>query len=192
MKLILASGSPRRLELLSQFGFPIEVVKSTVDEIVDEKLSAEEVAVDLALQKGREVSGKLGTENPVLSADTIVVMEDSILGKPKDKIDAVKMMHLLSGRTHRVITGVSIFFNDKVDSFFVSTDVTFKHLSEKEIEDYTNSDEPYDKAGAYAIQGLGSFMVKFICGSHSNVIGLPVAEVIRHLQKIGFLEGIKR
>ena len=168
MKLILASGSPRRLELLSQFGFSVEVVKPTVEEFVDSSLSPQEVVVDLSLQKGSEVAEKIGTENPILSADTVVVIDGEIIGKPKDRLDAIKMMHLLSGRTHWVITGVSIFFKDDVDSFFVATDVTFKHLSEKEIEQYTSTEEPYDKAGGYAIQGMGSFMVKSISGSHSK------------------------
>ncbi|HRZ78563.1 MAG TPA: Maf family protein, partial [bacterium] len=130
-------------------------------------------------------------ETPLLSADTIVVIDNEIINKPVDRKDAMNMIAKLSGRTHSVFTGVAIFFNDKVDTFFVKSDVTFKELSAKEILDYCDTEEPYDKAGAYAVQGIGAFMVKSINGSYSNVIGLPVSEVIEHFQKLGILDGIK-
>lgn len=190
-KLILASGSPRRLELLSYFGFNLKVIKPGTDETVDPALDPQEVVISLALQKGRSVAQTTGTTTPLLSADTIVVIDNEIINKPLDREDAVKMIAKLSGRTHSVFTGVAIFFNDKVDTFFVKSDVTFKKLSAKEISDYCDTEEPYDKAGAYAVQGIGSFMVKSINGSYSNVIGLPVSEVIEHLQKLRILDGIK-
>lgn len=190
-KLILASGSPRRLELLSYFGFDLKVIKPGTDETVDPALTPQEVVISLALQKGRSVAQITGTRTPLLSADTIVVLGNDIINKPVDREDAVNMITKLSGRTHSVFTGVAIFFNDKVDTFFVKSDVTFKKLSAKEISDYCDTEEPYDKAGAYAVQGIGSFMVKSINGSYSNVIGLPVSEVVEHFQKLGILDGIK-
>lgn len=190
-KIILASGSPRRKELLSCFGVPLEIIKPDIEEYVNLNLTPEEVVKSLAFQKGDWVVKDIGSENPVLSSDTIVVLDGKILGKPADKDDAMKMMRALSGRTHHVFTGVAVFFKDKVDVFAVKSDVTFKKLSEKEIADYCATDEPYDKAGAYAVQGIGSFMVSSIDGSYSNVIGLPVSEVIEHFQKLGILEGLK-
>lgn len=190
-KLILASGSPRRKELLSYFGMPMEIIKPDIEEHVDPELTPEDVVKALAFQKGDAVVKKTGTENPVISSDTIVVLDGHILGKPVDKEDAKRMMRKLSGRTHHVFTGVAVFLDEKVDLFAVRSGVTFKELSEKEIQDYCETDEPYDKAGAYAVQGIGSFMVKSIDGSYSNVIGLPVSEVITHFQKLGVLEGLK-
>jgi len=189
--LILASGSPRRLELLSYFGFDLKVIKPDTDETVDPALTPQEVVISLALQKGNAVAHIVGTKTPLLSADTIVVIDDEIINKPADKDDAINMISKLGGRTHSVFTGVAIFFNDTVDTFFVKSDVTFKKLSSKEISDYCDTDEPYDKAGAYAVQGIGAFMVKSINGSYSNVIGLPVSEVIEHFQKLNIINGLK-
>jgi len=189
--LILASGSPRRLELLSYFGFDLKVIKPDTDETVDPALTPQEVVISLALQKGNAVAHIVGTKTPLLSADTIVVIDDEIINKPADKDDAINMISKLSGRTHSVFTGVAIFFNDTVDTFFVKSDVTFKKLSIKEISDYCDTDEPYDKAGAYAVQGIGAFMVKSINGSYSNVIGLHVSEVIEHFQKLNIINGLK-
>ncbi len=190
-KLILASGSPRRKELLSYFGIPMEIIKPEIQEHVDPELSPEEVVKSLAFQKGDSVVKTIGDRNPVLSSDTIVVLDGKILGKPQDKEDAGNMMRRLSGRTHHVFTGVAVFYNENVDLFAVKSGVTFKDLTEKEIADYCETDEPYDKAGAYAVQGIGSFMVKSIDGSYSNVIGLPVSEVIAHFQKLGIIDGLR-
>ena len=190
-KLILASGSPRRKELLSYFGIPLEIIKPEIQEHVDPELSPEEVVKSLAFQKGDSVVKTIGDRNPVLSSDTIVVLDGKILGKPQDKEDAGNMMRRLSGRTHHVFTGVAVFYNENVDLFAVKSGVTFKDLTEKEIADYCETDEPYDKAGAYAVQGIGSFMVKSIDGSYSNVIGLPVSEVISHFQKLGIIDGLR-
>lgn len=191
MDLILASGSPRRRELLGCFGFDLKVIKPDTDETVDPSLTPQEVVISLALQKGRSVAQITGTDTPLLSADTIVVLDNEIINKPLDREDAIKMITKLSDRTHSVFTGVSIFYKDTVDTFFVKSDVTFKKLSSEEISDYCDTDEPYDKAGAYAVQGIGSFMVKSINGSYSNVIGLPVSEVIEHFQKLNIVNGLK-
>jgi len=189
-KLILASASPRRRELMGYFPIPIEVVVPEVDESVTLGMGPAPFAVMLARRKASAVVALKGDKYPVLGADTIVVVGEEILGKPRDAADAVRMLSLLSGRTHQVITGVAILWEGKEKVFSVSTDVTFKPLTEKEIAAYIATKEPMDKAGAYAIQGTGGFMVTTINGSASNVIGLPVAEVITALQNLGFLEGL--
>lgn len=189
-KLILASASPRRRELMGYFPVPIEVVVPEVDESVTLGLGPAPFARLLAERKALAVVKRKGDKNPVLAADTIVIVDDEILGKPYDAEDAARMLKLLSGRTHQVITGVAILWKEKETLFAVSTDVTFKELTPKEIADYIATGEPMDKAGAYAIQGTGGFMVTEITGSASNVIGLPVAEVIAALQNLGFLEGL--
>jgi len=190
MKLILASGSPRRKELLGYFNFDLEIIKPDVEEIVDENLTPGEVVSSLAHQKAEAVVAKTGSASPLLAADTIVVLDKQIIGKPIDKNHARKMIQMLSGKTHQVYTGVAILYKERTDIFYVCTDVTFKTISEKEVEDYISTSEPYDKAGSYAVQGIGSFMIEKIDGSYSNVIGLPVKEVIKHLQKIGVLSGL--
>lgn len=189
-KLILASASPRRRELMGYFPIPIEVVVPEVDESVTIGLGPAPFARLLAERKALAVVKRKSDKNPVLAADTIVVVGDEILGKPYDTDDAERMLKLLSGRTHQVITGVAILWKGKETLFAVSTDVTFKELTPREIADYIATGEPMDKAGAYAIQGTGGFMVTEIKGSASNVIGLPVAETIAALQELGFLEGL--
>ncbi len=191
-KLILASSSPRRKELLQYFNFELEIIKPEVDETPEAFESFEDLTISLAKRKSSFVKNKIKSENhPILAADTIVVIDGEVLGKPKDKEDARKMLLKLSGRTHEVFTGVSIEFKGKTEAFSIKTEVEFKKLSKKELDDYISSKEPYDKAGAYALQGQGSFMVKSLNGSYSNVIGLPIEEVIEKLQKIDFLEGLK-
>ncbi len=189
-KLILASASPRRRELMGYFPIPIEVVVPEVDESVTLGLGPAPFARLLAERKALAVVKRKSDKDPVLAADTIVIVDDEILGKPYDAEDAARMLKLLSGRTHQVITGVAILWKGKEVLFAVSTDVSFKELTPKEIADYIATGEPMDKAGAYAIQGTGGFMVTEITGSASNVIGLPVAEVIAALQNLGFLEGL--
>ncbi len=189
-KLILASASPRRRELMGYFPIPIEVVVPEVDESVTLGLGPAPFARLLAERKALAVVKRKSDKDPVLAADTIVIVDDEILGKPYDAEDAARMLKLLSGRTHQVITGVAILWKGKEVLFAVSTDVSFKELTPKEIADYIATGEPMDKAGAYAIQGTGGFMVTEITGSASNVIGLPVAETIAALQNLGFLEGL--
>lgn len=189
MKIILASGSPRRFELLKDAGFEPEVVKPCCEEKILPGLEPSEIVESLAEQKGKAVINSIDyTEIPVIAADTVVALGNEVIGKPKDRADAERILSELSGNTHQVYTGVAIFYQGKVSVFSVKTDVEFKVLSKREIGTYCDTDEPYDKAGAYAIQGKASFMVKRINGSYSNVVGLPVCEVTEHLQKLGFLE----
>jgi septum formation protein len=190
INLILASNSPRRRYLLKQAGLLFSVIPSQVDESSVALSSPALYARELAVAKALDVA-KDHPDSWVIGADTIVLIDGIILGKPDSKAHAVEMLGRLSGQTHQVITGYCICRNTSgqqiVDS--VTTDVTFKELSPREIEWYTGTSEPFDKAGAYAIQGLGTFLVKSIHGSYSNVVGLPVCEVIEHLireQVVGF------
>ena len=188
-KIILASSSPRRLELLTAAGLTPEVIKPNCKEVIQTGLKPSEIVESLAEQKGKAVinSGNY-SEVPVIAADTVVALGNEVIGKPKDRADAERILAELSGKIHQVYTGAAIFYRGKVSVFSVKTDVEFKTLSKREIDAYCDTDEPYDKAGAYAIQGKASFMVKRINGSYSNVVGLPVCEVIEHLQELGFLE----
>jgi len=189
MEIILASGSPRRLELLKEAGLEPVVVKPCCEEKILPGLKPHEIVESLATQKGESVinSGNY-SEIPVIAADTVVALGNEFIGKPKDRADAERILAELSGKTHQVYTGAAIFYKGKTSVFSVKTDVEFKTLSKREIDAYCDTDEPYDKAGAYAIQGKASFMVKRINGSYSNVVGLPLCEVIEQLQKLGVLE----
>lgn len=187
--IILASASPRRQELLSSVGIKFRVEASNVDEepIIDE--SPQEHVLRLASAKAREVAGRVKQSDEVwvLGADTIVIIDGELLGKPEGRVDALHMLKKLSGRTHKVSTGYSIFnpSRDEEIKRAVETTVKFKALTDDEITGYVASGEPMDKAGAYAIQGLGAFMVEEIKGSYSNVVGLPLCQVVNDLEEAG-------
>ena len=181
-KLILASRSPRRRNLLAQAGIDFSVIPSSFDEN-SVKLSAPDVYVrQLAESKARDISAQYPA-SWVIGADTIVFIDDTILGKPASKSEARTMLKSLSGKTHQVLTGYCVCCqgSDRFFSDAVKTDVRFKKLTEKEIDWYINSGEPFGKAGAYAIQGIGAFLVKRIDGSYTNVVGLPICEVVELL-----------
>lgn len=180
-KIILASASPRRRELLGIITENFEVIPSDAEEVVPKSISAEDTAEFLARIKAKSVGEKYA-ESTVIGADTCVIIENKILGKPKDKTDARQMIKLLSGRTHKVITGCAIAKGNKMTAFSVETEVEFYTLSDSEIEDYINTFEPYDKAGSYGIQGKASLFVKGIKGDYFNVVGLPIAELNRKLK----------
>lgn len=188
MNLVLASQSPRRRELLSLIQKDFTVQSSCVEEIVPEGLTAEETVVYLAKLKAEEVAQRLKT-NPdsqktvVIGADTVVVLDGEIMGKPKDSDDCIRMISLLSGRQHEVYTGVAIVVKGQTESFYQRTAVRFLDLTKEEIEWYASLQEPYDKAGAYGIQGFGSLLVEGIDGDYFNVMGLPVAALNRRLKK---------
>ncbi len=181
-KLILASKSPRRRYLLKQAGLSFSVIPSSIDENSVPFSNPENYVKMLAESKAKDISKKY-PESWVIGADTIVLVDDTILGKPKTKNEARKMLRRLSGKSHFVFTGYCICRKSKADFFSetVTTEVLFKTLSPEEIEWYIDTGEPFDKAGAYAIQGLGTFLVKRIKGSYTNVVGLPVCEVIEFL-----------
>ncbi|MBR6510280.1 MAG: septum formation protein Maf [Clostridia bacterium] len=178
---ILASGSPRRKELLKLLfdDFKIEVSKK--DETLPKSISAEKIPEYLSFIKGEDIA-KENPQSLVISADTIVLLNGEILGKPKDKTDAFKMLNSLSGNFHFVITGCSLFYNGKYKSFSVKTKVKFYKLNEAEISEYINSHEPYDKAGGYGIQSKGGLFVEFIEGDYNNVVGFPIAELKREIR----------
>jgi len=182
-RIILASASPRRKQLLEWAEIPFEVVPSDADELIPEGMSIQEIPLFLASQKSALVRKKLGTEKTILAADTIVVLGDQVLGKPVDRADAVRMLMLLSGRIHDVITGVSITNGKKETLFSETTRVRFHPLDQSGIEHYVEHYRPYDKAGAYAIQEwIGVTGIQSIEGDFYNVMGLPVSRVLQELQ----------
>lgn len=174
MDLILASGSPRRLELLRQIGVEPKVVVSHSEE---EKSAASpaELVQENALLKGRDVVRKVGDKVPVLAADTVVALSGRILGKPGTPDKARAMLRQLSGQTHQVLTGLALFYRGAVWKHVEVTEVTFAELTDREIDRYVATGEPLDKAGAYGIQGRAALFIPSIKGSYSNVVGLPLA-----------------
>ena len=186
MKLILASGSPRRRELLEKLQIPFEVIVSECDETVPDGLPCEQAAELLAKRKAAAVAAH-HPDAAVIGADTTVILDGEILGKPADEADCKRMLRALSGRTHRVITGTAVICAGKCESFSETTEVTFYPLTEAEIDAYAASDEPYDKAGAYGIQGQGMLLVQEIRGDYYNVVGLPAARLARLLRRLGLV-----
>ena len=184
MRFVLASGSPRRKELLTAAGFEYEVRPADIDERVDPSTPTEAVAEDLAKQKAESVL-KEYPDAVVLGSDTIVVLDGKILGKPHSKQDAAEMLKALSGREHQVYTGLCVCSNEKTLSLTSRTDVYFHELSDELINAYVETSEPMDKAGAYGAQGLGSMLVDRIDGDFFTVMGLPIAEAARMLAKFG-------
>lgn len=183
MKIVLASGSPRRKELLLQVGIDFDVVASDIDETCDIS-SPEKLVEELSKRKATAVS-LLRPGEIVLGADTVVSYDGEILGKPKDENEAYDMLMMLSGRTHSVYTGVSIIDrNGKCVSFVECTKVTMFDNSPETIKAYISTKEPMDKAGAYGIQGKGAILVSNIEGDYNNVVGLPIARVYSYLQNI--------
>lgn len=181
---IVASASPRRKEILSMGGFGFRIIPSDCDETIKEKLSPEETVKVLAERKALSVLEK-NTESVVLGCDTVVALGDEILGKPADREDAFKMIKALSGKTHRVCTGVCIADKNKTNTFVSVAEVEFYELSDETAESYVATGECDDKAGAYGIQGLGGTLVKSIKGDYYAIVGLPYAETVRVLSEFG-------
>jgi septum formation protein len=184
--LILASGSPRRRELLAQLAVPFQVAVSDAPETLDPRLPPEAQSIALAECKARAVAADY-PDSLVLAADTIVVLDGAILGKPTDDSDAARMLRQLSGREHLVITGLVLLDAERDASWreAVTSWVRFRHLSDGEIATYVATGESRDKAGAYAIQGIGSALIADLDGCRSNVVGLPLCEVIALLERAG-------
>ena len=185
-KIILASASPRRSELLTKHGIDFTILVSSADEInVGE--SPKTIAEQNAYLKAKAVYDSLENKENVIviGADTVVALGDTIYGKPKDKADAVNMLKTLSGKEHSVITGVAIIKNENGEVEVLKpseeTFVKFKALTDEEIEDYTNTNEPYDKAGSYALQGEAKKFVEYVKGDSENVIGLPAGKIKKYL-----------
>lgn len=179
-KIILASASPRRKELMELAGYDFEVICADIVEVVPEEAMPQEVVVSLALQKAQAVAAE-HKEAVVIGSDTVVALDGKILGKPHSEQEACEMLRSLSGRTHKVFTGVAIVCGGKVKNFFDETDVEFYSLGDDEIKKYVATGEPTDKAGAYGIQGKGSVLVKRINGDFFSVMGLPIAKLYREM-----------
>ena len=183
-QLILASASPRRKELLAGLNIPFEVrLIDGIDETYPPELPTDEVPLYISQKKAAAYKANISPHNIVLTADTVVVCNEQILGKPIDEADARRMLQMLSGKTHRVITGVTLLVEGNSKSFSVATDVTFKPLSAAEIDYYIRTFKPFDKAGAYGIQEwIGYIGVTAINGSYFNVMGLPVQRIYEELR----------
>ena len=212
VQIILASASPRRKELLERLGFAVKVIPSAIDEVRLEGEAAENFVKRMARSKCLTVVERLQTTmyptdagDPtarrypaaggsrmhetrwVIGADTVIVLGDDILGKPKDTAEAAEMLHRLSGSTHRVITGFCIhdLKKDKEGLQAVSTEVRFKRLTASEIEKYIAVGESMDKAGSYAVQGVGAYLVDSMVGSYTNVVGLPLCQTVEMMEEMG-------
>ena len=179
---ILASQSPRRIELLKTVIENFQVIPSKIDEICDTDLSPEENAILLGRKKATSVA-KLHPHHLIIGADTLVVLENKIIGKPTDTENARQILRQLSGQEHKVITGVTVV-HSKIFSAASISRVRIKTLTSNEINSYVKSEEPMDKAGAYAIQGKGSFLVESYDGPYSNIVGLPINLLKNLLQKL--------
>lgn len=184
--IILASNSPRRRELLSGLGIDYEVkILPGIDESYPENLTGEEIPMYIACEKADAYRPSIKPDELIITADTIVCLEGQVLGKPKDEADACRMLRLLSGRTHQVITGVCITTAEMQRTFAATTDVTFDTLSEEEITHYVNNYRPMDKAGAYGVQEwIGFIGVTRLEGSYFNVMGLPIQRLYKELKRI--------
>ena len=184
-KIILASQSPRRKQLLEWAEVPFEILVQETDESYPESLSIREIAIHIAMNKALAVKATNHITIPILAADTMVVLQNKIIGKPKDRQDAISILSSLSGKQHLVITGVVILHNEKEIAFTETTEVHFHELTTAQIEFYVDNYKPYDKAGAYAIQEwIGVVGIKSVTGDFYNVMGLPVSRVVQVLQSL--------
>ncbi len=182
MKIILASASPRRRELMRYITEDFEAVSMDCDETLPKNIDPIKASEYLAVLKAK-AAAENNPDCTVIGCDTTVICDGEILGKPLDRLQCINDISKLSGKTHKVITGCCIITGGKVSSFSDVTDVTFRKLTTAEIEAYANTDEPYDKAGGYGIQGLGSKLISHIDGDFFNVVGLPVGRLFNELKK---------
>ncbi|MGM0435453.1 MAG: Maf family protein [Bacillota bacterium] len=178
---ILASTSPRRHELIGLTGYTFETIGPNVDETMNGELDVEARIIDIAKRKAEAVANKFSDEDTILACDTVVVCDDEVLGKPKTKEEARRMMRKLAGRDHRVITGCVLKKGEKRKEFYEDAIVTFSKIRNDEIEAYLNTGEFYGKAGGYAVQGYAARFVTGLQGDYYSVMGLPVSRVYREL-----------
>ncbi|HKM20887.1 MAG TPA: Maf family protein [Lachnospiraceae bacterium] len=187
-KVILASGSPRRKDILEQAGIPFEIILPTLTEEVTDQTKPEEIVKDLSRQKAENVAELLDATDDymIIGADTVVAYEGQIFGKPKDREDAFRMLSLLQGNVHQVYTGVTFVYTKqnerKTHSFHVTTDVRMYPMNEEQIKGYIDTEEPLDKAGAYAIQGKCCVYIEEIKGEYNNVVGFPIAHICEEMK----------
>lgn len=184
MDIILASSSPRRKEILGNTNLKFEVIKSDIDEVILPEESPCQIVMRLAYEKSMDIAYN-NKDKLIIGADTIVCLGNVVLGKPKDKLDAIEMIKKLSGTTHQVITGISLInldANKKIIDYVVSN-VKFKNLSHEDVMDYIQTNESLDKAGAYGIQGYGALLIEEIQGDYFNIVGLPISKLSDLLKK---------
>lgn len=188
IKIILASKSPRRKEILSMLNIDFDVLVSEMDEII-RYTQKEEIVKDLAYQKAKIIFDKIKDDTIVIGSDTIVCIGDKILGKPKDRLDAIRQLKLLNGSTHIVATGLAVLsrIDGKIRKAILcdKASVTFDTLTNEEIEKYVDTNEPMDKAGSYAVQGKGAKFIKKINGNFYTVMGLPINKLYKVLKNLG-------
>ena len=195
MKIVLASQSARRRDILENLGIKFDIKVSQVDESMSDDLSPGENVETVSMRKAAAVAEELGIVDSddvlVIASDTVVVCDNLILGKPRDKAHATEMMGMLSGRRHSVISGIAVIYRGKRVFAHEETEVEFRSLTDAEIEAYVSTDEPYDKAGGYGIQDKAAIFVRGIHGDYLNVVGLPVFKLFRILEKefgIGYFD----
>ena len=182
-KFVLASQSPRRHELLKFLDIDFTIKASDICEDLKEELTFPEVVMDLAIQKAAHVSAEY-PDHYILGFDTLVIFDGNALGKPKDFEDGFNMLRKLSGNKHRVLTGCAIVKGDYVDSFYDFADVTFNHMTDEEIREYLHTNEPFDKAGSYGIQGFGAKYVNKVEGDFYSVMGMPIQKLYNKLRDL--------
>lgn len=185
VRIILASQSPRRRELLGQMGFSFTVRPARGEELPHPELTPAQLVEELARQKALEVSAEAASDDVVVAADTVVAIDGVVLGKPRDKAHAAEMLSALSGREHTVYTGVAVKRGETLLVEHEATQVRFRPLTEREIDLYIQTGEPMDKAGSYGIQGYGALLVEGIRGDYFNVVGLPICRLGRMLAQVG-------
>lgn len=185
MEIILASSSPRRQQLLEQIGLDFKIVVSQIEEDNTKDMPPHELAMAHAYDKAVDVSRQVPGSAVIIGADTIVVLDGKVFGKPTDRQDAIRMLTALSGREHTVISGVAVVKQSQIFTGFNTTSVKIRKLSPIQIEHYINTGEPMDKAGAYAIQGKGTLLVESINGCYNNVVGLPLVTLSELLALAG-------
>ncbi|SMC83111.1 Maf family protein [Sporomusa malonica] len=185
MGIILASSSPRRQQLLELIGVDFEVIVSDVEEDNTKDMPPHELALTHARDKAVDTAKRASNSDIIIGADTIVVLDGQVFGKPADRAEAIRMLTALAGREHSVISGVAVVMGQQVFSGFNTTIVRIRPLSPAQIKRYVDSGEPMDKAGAYAIQGQGTLLVESINGCYNNVVGLPLGTLSELLQQVG-------
>ncbi len=185
MAIILASKSPRRQELLKLLGVDFTIHTADIDETMDPDLPPEREVARVGAEKAKAVAASCGADDIIIAADTIVVVDGQILGKPKSEADAVRMLNLLSGRRHEVMTGLTVLHGGSIQSRVVRTGIEFRTLSDREIDAYVATGEPMDKAGAYGIQGRASIFVRHLDGDYFCVMGLPLCPLAEMLRACG-------
>lgn len=186
MKIVLASQSPRRHEILNLVKINHDVIPSFAKETITSFDNPSQVVLDISLQKASEVASRY-PQDVIIGADTVVVIDNKILGKPHNREAAISMLQQLSGRTHYVLTGVSVMHKDKLHQFVEISEVTFYNMSENEINDYIDNEYVYDKAGSYAIQGMCAKYIKSIKGDYYNIVGLPISKLYQLLKEYMYI-----